>query len=176
MLPAPAFSFTIPSVHDDVPLDCRVYHPTKFSPSGVASHEIWQKKGAIVAHPYGPLGGCYDDPVVRVVATEMLKSGFVVGTFNFRCGALLHLFESIPTDTYPAALARRRAGLAGLPSLNWPTTPPLSDSSSIISAVFSHPVPPVRMSIRRHSQTVPCCLHSQPFLHLPISQKRLARE
>ncbi|KAL9121527.1 MAG: hypothetical protein Q9187_001912 [Circinaria calcarea] len=84
MLPAPAFSFTIPSVHDDVPLDCRVYHPTKSSPSGVARHRIWRRKGAILAHPYGPLGGCYDDPVVQVVATEMLKGGFVVGTFNFR--------------------------------------------------------------------------------------------
>ncbi|TDZ44913.1 hypothetical protein CTRI78_v009217 [Colletotrichum trifolii] len=40
-----------------------------------------------MAHPYAPLGGCYDDPVVGIVAAELLKQGFVVGTFNFR-GAL----------------------------------------------------------------------------------------
>ena len=86
MLPMPVFSFTIPSIHDDVALDCRVYHPENFNDPGVARQLIWRKKGVILAHPYGPLGGCYDDPVVQVVAKEMVKKGFIVGTFNFRCG------------------------------------------------------------------------------------------
>jgi hypothetical protein len=37
-----------------------------------------------VAHPYAPLGGCYDDPIVDIVASTILKQGFIVGTFNFR--------------------------------------------------------------------------------------------
>ena len=84
MLPVPTFSFTIPSVHDDILLDCRVYHPTKFLQSGTAGETIWKKKGAIIAHPYAPLGGSYDDPVVVAAAAEILKKQFVIGTFNFR--------------------------------------------------------------------------------------------
>lgn len=41
-------------------------------------------KGAIIAHPYALLGGCYDDGVVLSAAAEIHKQGFVVGTFNFR--------------------------------------------------------------------------------------------
>ena len=33
---------------------------------------------------YAPFGGCYDDWVVTIAAAEILKQGFVVGTFNFR--------------------------------------------------------------------------------------------
>ena len=33
---------------------------------------------------YAPFGGCYNDWVVTIVAAEILKQGFVVGTFNFR--------------------------------------------------------------------------------------------
>ena len=33
---------------------------------------------------YAPFGGCYDDWVVTITAAEILKQGFVVGTFNFR--------------------------------------------------------------------------------------------
>lgn len=73
----PTLTFTIPSIHDDIVLDCRIYHPDNLSAK-------WQKKVAIVAHPYAPLGGCYDDPVVDIVASSILKQGFVVGTFNFR--------------------------------------------------------------------------------------------
>lgn len=83
MLPAPVFSFTIPSIHDDNPLDCRVYHPLRFTNRN-GSPVTWRKKGAIIAHPYAPLGGSYDDPVVLAAAAEILKAGFVVGTFNFR--------------------------------------------------------------------------------------------
>jgi alpha/beta superfamily hydrolase len=39
---------------------------------------------AIVAHPYAPLGGSYDDAVVDMAASIILKQDFVVGTFNFR--------------------------------------------------------------------------------------------
>jgi hypothetical protein len=38
--------------------------------------------GNIVA--YAVLGGCYDDPVVDIVSSTILKQGFIVGTFNFR--------------------------------------------------------------------------------------------
>lgn len=42
------------------------------------------KKVAIIAHPYAPLGGSYDDPVVGNAGAEMLALGWVVGTFCFR--------------------------------------------------------------------------------------------
>ncbi|SLM39990.1 Alpha/Beta hydrolase fold [Lasallia pustulata] len=84
MLPTPTFNFTIPSIHDDITLQCRIYHPLRFLHNGAVGQPGWRKKGAIIAHPYAPLGGCYDDPVVRAAAIEILKKGFVVGTFNFR--------------------------------------------------------------------------------------------
>ncbi|KAG9236443.1 hypothetical protein BJ875DRAFT_482269 [Amylocarpus encephaloides] len=84
MLPPPTLSFTIPSVHDDLVLDCRVYHPVCLAPTKASDVEDWQKKAAIIAHPYAPLGGSYDDPVVDLVAGTILKQGFCVGTFNFR--------------------------------------------------------------------------------------------
>ncbi|KAI9815981.1 MAG: hypothetical protein M1827_001973 [Pycnora praestabilis] len=84
VLPSPTISFTIPSIHDDTILECRLYHPTKPLHNGAEGRSEWRKKGAIVAHPYAPLGGCYDDPVVDAVAGEILRRGFVIGTFNFR--------------------------------------------------------------------------------------------
>jgi len=84
MLPPPTLSFTLPSIHDDTILQCRVYHPTCLTPTSVSQITEWNKKAAIVAHPYGPLGGSYDDPVVDIVSSTILKQGFVVGTFNFR--------------------------------------------------------------------------------------------
>ncbi|KAI9825914.1 MAG: hypothetical protein M1832_000855 [Thelocarpon impressellum] len=80
-LPPPAFSCSIPSVHDDTTLSCRLYHPASF---GDGAGEAWRRRGAVVAHPYAPLGGSQDDPVVAAVATELLGKGYVVGTFNFR--------------------------------------------------------------------------------------------
>ena len=79
-LPKPTLSFTIPSLHDDMVLDCRIYHPVNLGDD--ISHA---KKGAIIAHPYAPLGGSYDDPVVSIAGGAVLKAGFVLGTFNFRC-------------------------------------------------------------------------------------------
>jgi hypothetical protein len=83
-LSEPAFTFTIPSINDDTPLDCRIYHPPVLSGTSTTGTSSWIKKGAVVAHPYAPLGGSYDDHVVAMMADELLKEGFVVGTFNFR--------------------------------------------------------------------------------------------
>jgi len=93
-LPEPTLSFTIPSIHDDTTIDARIYHPadTLTDPFG---HEQNGKRGAIIAHPYAPLGGSYDDPVVGIVASQVLKEGFVVCTFNFRYRALFQLKLSI---------------------------------------------------------------------------------
>ena len=81
----PAYSFSIPSLEDDTALDCRIYHPqglhTILSESQQARKGV---KGAIVAHPYAPLGGCFDDPVVLSVTEALLEQRFIVGTFNFR--------------------------------------------------------------------------------------------
>ena len=86
MLTDPAFSFTIPSIEDDTELECRIYHRPEPTRRSRTSHFAlpWHKRGAIVAHPYAPLGGCADDPVVELVAGELLAQSFVVGTFNFR--------------------------------------------------------------------------------------------
>ena len=83
MVITPTASFTIPSIHDDSDLECRVYHPPTFSNHGIIG-DTWRKKGAVIAHPYAPLGGCFDDPVVQAATQEILKQGFVVGLFNFR--------------------------------------------------------------------------------------------
>lgn len=84
MLPAPTFTSTIGSVHDDTPLDCRIYHPARRSCGESQLEGPWRPRGAIVAHPYTTFGGSYDDAVVLLAVAEMLKAGFVVGTFNFR--------------------------------------------------------------------------------------------
>ncbi|KAH8650508.1 hypothetical protein BGZ60DRAFT_421231 [Tricladium varicosporioides] len=84
MLPSPVLSFTIPSIHDNTPLECRIYHPACLTPTTVSQLADWHKKAAIVAHPYAPLGGSYDDPIVDLIAGLILKQGFIVGTFNFR--------------------------------------------------------------------------------------------
>lgn len=82
LLPGPTLSFTLPSIHDGLAIDCRVYHPQSLDPS--PSSPPWRKHAAVFAHPYAPLGGCYDDPVVDIAAGTLLKLGFLVGTFNFR--------------------------------------------------------------------------------------------
>ena len=84
MLPEPTLTFTIPSVHDDTTLDCRIYNPLHGVLDAIDSDEQWHPKGAIFAHPYAPLGGCFDDPIVLSMTEEVLRQGFIVGTFNFR--------------------------------------------------------------------------------------------
>ncbi|EME48575.1 hypothetical protein DOTSEDRAFT_118514 [Dothistroma septosporum NZE10] len=77
----PLYSFTIPSIEDDTPLDCRIYHRTKPFPGDHAGQRL---RGAVLAHPYAPLGGCYDDPVVLSLTETLLSDGHIVMTFNFR--------------------------------------------------------------------------------------------
>jgi hypothetical protein len=81
----PAWSFTIPSLADDTPLDCRIYHPPHFEAVlANAAENGHPTRGAVIAHPYAPLGGNYDDAVVLTLVKCLLREGFVVGTFNFR--------------------------------------------------------------------------------------------
>ena len=90
----PAWSFTIPSLTDDTPLDCRIYHPPHFEAVlANAAENGHATRGAIIAHPYAPLGGNYDDAVVLALVKCLLREGFVVGTFNFR-----YIF-SCPTES-----------------------------------------------------------------------------
>ncbi|PYI04063.1 hypothetical protein BO78DRAFT_179478 [Aspergillus sclerotiicarbonarius CBS 121057] len=81
-LPTPTYTFSIPSIHDHLRLDCRIYLPPQ--PQNPQPQPQSQQRGAIIAHPYAPLGGCFDDPVVGFMGGELLKGGCVVGTFNFR--------------------------------------------------------------------------------------------
>ncbi|KAL4922496.1 Alpha/Beta hydrolase protein [Aspergillus aurantiobrunneus] len=81
-LSSPTHSFTIPSIYDGIQLSCRIYLPQQLLDSHATSQCGVQ--GAIVAHPYASLGGCYDDPVVSFIGGELLDDGYVVGTFNFR--------------------------------------------------------------------------------------------
>lgn len=77
----PKLSFTLPSLHDDTTLDCRIYY--NFDADDLS--KTCPIRGAIIAHPYAPLGGCYDDPVVATILETILESHFgFVCTFNFR--------------------------------------------------------------------------------------------
>ena len=85
--PEPLYSFTAPSVHDDAALNCRIYHPNALSEAHSSFSEKkapWRTRGIVMAHPYAPMGGSYDDRVVGIVVDEFLKAGWIVGTFNFR--------------------------------------------------------------------------------------------
>lgn len=80
MLPKASANFTLPSLYDDLELDGRLYFP-RFQ----YEDEQGRPRGcAVFAHPYAPLGGCYDDPVVHAVGSVLLKNGFLLATFNFR--------------------------------------------------------------------------------------------
>ncbi|RMZ72141.1 prolyl oligopeptidase [Pyrenophora seminiperda CCB06] len=79
------YSFTIPSIHDDTTLDCRIYHPDAvLKPKDSSEIEQWKRRGIVMAHPYATMGGSYDDRVVGIVVDEFLHAGWMVGTFNFR--------------------------------------------------------------------------------------------
>ncbi|KAL9129602.1 MAG: hypothetical protein Q9217_001990 [Psora testacea] len=80
----PSFTFTIPSIHDGTDLECRIYNPPNSTFCTEDSHAAWRLRGAIIAHPYAPLGGCHDDPIVSCLVEEILKQEYIVGTFNFR--------------------------------------------------------------------------------------------
>jgi hypothetical protein len=87
-LPKPNYSFVIPSVYDGRKLECRIFLPPVFQ--NIQSTTSWHISGAIVAHPYAPLGGCYNDPVVNFISSELLHANYVVGTFNFRYDLSTH--------------------------------------------------------------------------------------
>lgn len=90
--PEPQYNFTLPSTYDDTTLNCRIYYPDLLDKAKASEHGVdaqWRKRGIIIAHPYAPMGGSYDDRVVGIVLDEFLTAGWVVGTFNFRYGALL---------------------------------------------------------------------------------------
>ncbi|KAF2741477.1 hypothetical protein EJ04DRAFT_582994 [Polyplosphaeria fusca] len=85
--PEPHYSFTIPSVHDDTTLDCRLYHPDVLSKAHTGNDdggEPWSTRGIAIAHPYAPMGGSQDDRIVGIIVEEFLSKGYIVGTFNFR--------------------------------------------------------------------------------------------
>ncbi|VUC28485.1 unnamed protein product [Clonostachys rosea] len=85
-LPDPALTFTLPSLHDNLTLNCRIYHPLGLAASNSAAG--WRPKhAAVLGHPYAPLGGSYDDPVLEEVAAHLVRTGFIVATFNFRGAA-----------------------------------------------------------------------------------------
>lgn len=138
--PDAAFSFTIPSIHDDLVLDCRVYHPETFLVGGDSSGPRWKPKGAIVAHPYAPMGGSQYDPVVGAMAKSILTKDTVVGTFNFRSD----IYQSPETKDWAdmmgtaEAPGHQRDGPAGQPRLNWQTTFHSQASSSITSNRSCH--------------------------------------
>lgn len=111
----PELSFTIPSIHDNTLLDCRVYHPTKSSATSSSFEKSCNNRGAIVAHPYTTLGGSYDDYIVVSTVSELLKLGFVVGTFNFRYdqeGSYEKHFRRL-IDRYTEGLDPHKGKLAG---------------------------------------------------------------
>ena len=113
LLPEPALSFTLPSLHDGLALACRVYHPPALDPVPRPALQ-WAGHTAVFAHPYAPLGGSYDDPAVETVAATLLRLGFLVVTFNFRymlphaasCCIMLPTLPSIdspPLARYPSS-------------------------------------------------------------------------
>ncbi|KAK5993025.1 hypothetical protein PT974_06451 [Cladobotryum mycophilum] len=82
MLPDPTLTLTIPSLHDGTVLDCRIYHPASLA---ARPHTPpWQRHTAVFAHPYATMGGCYDDPIVDFIGDQLLRKGYLLGTFNFR--------------------------------------------------------------------------------------------
>jgi hypothetical protein len=93
MVLEPTFSFTLPSLHDDLPIDCRIYHPTNLGKQLESTPTNSSGlRGAVIAHPYAPLGGTFDDAVVLALTECLVGEGMVVGTFNFRYAmSLLHM-------------------------------------------------------------------------------------
>lgn len=85
MAETPQYSFTIPSLNDDTPLDCRIYHPERLKGSHGPTYQAGiSPRAAIIAHPYAPLGGSFDDGIVLALVDTLLESNFIVVTFNFR--------------------------------------------------------------------------------------------
>ena len=80
MLPPPSSTFTVPSLHDDLELDCRIYYPRSSEKTSARLGRTF----AVIAHPYAPLGGTFDDPVLGLAGAVLVKQGTALVTFNFR--------------------------------------------------------------------------------------------
>jgi hypothetical protein len=132
VLVEPAWSFTIPSLADDTPLDCRIYHPPHFEAVlANAAENGHATRGAVVAHPYAPLGGSYDDAVVLALVKCLLREGFVVGTFNFRYVLSSQtISSSIKLTNFAEGLPARKEAQAGLDGWRSKTLRPLQASWS----------------------------------------------
>lgn len=73
--------FSVPSLYDGIQLKGRLYMPPNTHSNTKSNQNL---AVAIVAHPYAPLGGSFDDPVVGLMTETLLQAGVIVGTFNFR--------------------------------------------------------------------------------------------
>ncbi|OAR01198.1 hypothetical protein LLEC1_04127 [Akanthomyces lecanii] len=138
MLPEPALTFTIPSIHDGIPLDCRIYHPRSLGASSRAPS--WRRHAAVLAHPYAPLGGNFDDPVIETVGARILSEGYLLGTFNFRWKP--RWSENCNWTTLADSSDRGAGHSAGKTS--WTSKPERSDFQSVIAfmAYFIHHLQP----------------------------------
>ncbi|KAF8243000.1 alpha/beta-hydrolase [Wilcoxina mikolae CBS 423.85] len=67
----------IPSLHNATPLEACVTVPSSGSSTTT-------RKAAVFAHPYGPLGGTFHDPVVQNFRETLVSHGYIVAVFNFR--------------------------------------------------------------------------------------------
>ena len=81
----PGYGVHIPSIHDGLTLTCRLHYSSRL---GDFANSAWDKQrgyqGAIVAHPYAPLGGSQEDHVVAETTKTLVQAGYIVMTFNFR--------------------------------------------------------------------------------------------
>lgn len=97
----PAYYVHIPSVHDGLMLNCRLHYSSRLR--DLANEDRNQQRdyrGAIVAHPYAPLGGSLEDHVVTETTKSLVQEGYIVMTFNFRCAILMVMcLLSALTDT-----------------------------------------------------------------------------
>jgi alpha/beta superfamily hydrolase len=65
----------IPSLYDSTALEASLLVPTSAPTT---------RRAAIIAHPYGPLGGTLHDGAVQHLAFTLLSHGYIVALFNFR--------------------------------------------------------------------------------------------
>lgn len=123
----PKWEFTIPSAYDGTKLQCRIYHPSEAAAANVGGY-----KAAIVAHPYAPLGGSYDDHVVAAITIVLLTHGFYVATFNFRYASCLSCNPALLNSP-----AHRKAGiLKGNTSLSG--NPEVHDYASVVACLTTY--------------------------------------
>jgi len=114
----PTYSFSLRSVHDGCKLQCRLYLPGGVG--NIDTAQSWPVRGVILAHPYAPLGGTYDDAVISFLGGELLNQGYVVGTFNFRYSSCPDIVLK-PLTRPSAAQHPLKDDLAGLDDQSWET-------------------------------------------------------